>query len=152
MKSSPSVWHLLHIVKSTAKFLSNFVAFFEDINFMTFLSLILCNSYIPVSTVTSYIILNDKEYFVTVFGRWWLSLVSFVGMRGLFIPTYHVQKSLLDGNPSLALDLIAHQSYTNRGSALYLTWQYSTELFCYIYDPRARDIHIECSKQFKLNS
>ena len=137
MKSSPSIWHLLHIVKSTAKFLSNFVAFFEDINFMTFLSLILCNSYIPVSTVTSYIILNDKEYFVTVFGRWWLSLVSFVGMRGLFIPTYHVRKSLLDGNPSLALDLIAHQSYTNRGSALYLTWQHSTKLFCYIYDPRA---------------
>ena len=100
-------------------------------------NLYLCTFYIPVSTVTSFILLNDKEYFVTVFGRWWLSLVSFVGMRGLFIPTYHVRKSLLDGNPSLALDLIAHQSYTNRGTALYLTWQYSTELFCYIYDPRA---------------
>ena len=87
---------------------------------MTFLSLMLCTSYIPVCTVTSFILLNDKEYFVTVFGRWWLSLVSFVGMRGLFIPTYHVRKSLLDGNPSLALDLIAHQSYTKGPSINYV--------------------------------
>ena len=32
-KSSPSIWHLLHNVKSTVKILSNFVAFLENINF-----------------------------------------------------------------------------------------------------------------------
>ena len=38
--------------------------------------------------------------------------------EGLFIPTYHVRKSLLDGgNPSLALDLIADLS--------------ARQLFCY---------------------
>ena len=34
MKSSPSIWHLLHNVKSTVKISSNFVAFLENINFM----------------------------------------------------------------------------------------------------------------------
>ena len=33
MKSSPSIWHLLHNVKSTVKISSNFVAFLENINF-----------------------------------------------------------------------------------------------------------------------
>ena len=32
-KSSPSIWHMLHKVKSTMKILSNFVAFLENINF-----------------------------------------------------------------------------------------------------------------------
>ena len=33
IKSSPSIWHLLHSVKSTVKILSIFVAFSENINF-----------------------------------------------------------------------------------------------------------------------
>ena len=33
MKSPPSIWHLLHNVKSTVKILSIFVAFLENINF-----------------------------------------------------------------------------------------------------------------------
>ena len=33
MKSSPSIWHLLHNVKSTVKISSIFVAFFENMNF-----------------------------------------------------------------------------------------------------------------------
>ena len=32
-KSSPSIWHLLHTVKSTMKILSIFVAFLENMNF-----------------------------------------------------------------------------------------------------------------------
>ena len=32
-KSSPSIWHLLHNVKSTVKILSIFVAFLENLNF-----------------------------------------------------------------------------------------------------------------------
>ena len=35
MKSSPSIWHLLHIVKSTVKISSIFVAFSENMNFTT---------------------------------------------------------------------------------------------------------------------
>ena len=37
-KSSPSIWHLLHNVKSTVKILSNFVAFLENINFTRILN------------------------------------------------------------------------------------------------------------------
>ena len=33
MKSSPSIWHLLHNVKSMVKILSIFVAFLENMNF-----------------------------------------------------------------------------------------------------------------------
>ena len=33
MKSSPSIWHLHHNVKSTVKMLSKFVAILENINF-----------------------------------------------------------------------------------------------------------------------
>ena len=33
MKSSPSIWHLLHNVKSTVKISSIFVAFLENMNF-----------------------------------------------------------------------------------------------------------------------
>ena len=33
MKSSPSIWHLLHSVKSTVKISSIFVAFLENMNF-----------------------------------------------------------------------------------------------------------------------
>ena len=33
MKSSPSIWHLLHNVKSKVKIFSNFVAFLQNINF-----------------------------------------------------------------------------------------------------------------------
>ena len=34
MKSSPTIWHLLHNVKSTMKILSNFVVSLENINFI----------------------------------------------------------------------------------------------------------------------
>ena len=34
MKSSPSIWHSLHIVKSTVKISSIFVAFLENMNFI----------------------------------------------------------------------------------------------------------------------
>ena len=37
MKSSPSIWHLLHNIKSMVKILSNFVAFLENINFITYI-------------------------------------------------------------------------------------------------------------------
>ena len=33
MKSSPSIWHLLHNVKLTLKILSIFAAFLENMNF-----------------------------------------------------------------------------------------------------------------------
>ena len=36
MKSSPSIWHLLHNVKLTVKISSIFVAFLENMNFLTF--------------------------------------------------------------------------------------------------------------------
>ena len=34
MKSSPTIWHLLHTVKPTMKILSNFVVSLENINFI----------------------------------------------------------------------------------------------------------------------
>ena len=36
MKSSPSIWHLLHNVKSTVNISSIFVAFLENMNFTGF--------------------------------------------------------------------------------------------------------------------
>ena len=38
MQSSPPIWHYVVSVKSSVKILSNFVAFLENINFMTMLN------------------------------------------------------------------------------------------------------------------
>ena len=45
MKSSPSIWHLLHNVKSTVKISSNFVVFLKDLNFK-YARILLCHVHI----------------------------------------------------------------------------------------------------------
>ena len=65
MKSSPSIWHLLlHIVKSTVKISSIFVAFLENMNFTSrileinqyilFFCCFLKNNYVEFQTVVDH--------------------------------------------------------------------------------------------------
>ena len=59
MKSLPSIWHLLHDVKSKVKILSIFVAFLENMNFNLEMSFGVFNFFQKMNENTSH---TSKNY------------------------------------------------------------------------------------------
>ena len=53
MKSSPSIWHLLHNIKSTVKISSIFVDFLENMNFITPVIIFIKLSVVPAVCIVA---------------------------------------------------------------------------------------------------